>query len=135
MSNRYATLNDVQKRFGVDYSDYDWSPDDIDIYHATNDCMVARASDMIDEYAGTTFTTGGQGYTPKNIVEACCQLIKRMLEERFLHLGLLGAGSMSDEWGSMSYQQGVFELMTPEIRVLIDNERAENAMPIRLTTA
>lgn len=136
MSNRYATLADMEARYAIDFTNYQssWAPTDTAIYHLTNDCLVARASDMIDEYAGTTFASGGIGTTPYNIVEACCQIVKRVLEERHLFIALVGAATISDEWGSLSYQQAIFEIMTPEVRLLIDNERAANAFPLRVTT-
>jgi len=131
---RYATLTDMEARYGIDFSAQDGYPSDAQIYHASNDCMIGRASVMINEYASTTFTSGGGTTTEANIREACCQLVGRMFMERHLLLGLTGAMSVSDEWGSMSFSAGDFELMTPEIRLLVDSQRARNAFPVRLTT-
>jgi len=135
MSNRYATLVDVEARFAIDFSDYpDNYPSDNQIYNATKDCLVARASDQIDQYAGTTFTTGGRGVTEDNVCEACCQLVMRLIQEINIIRGLGGLTTIADEWGSMAYTQGSFELLTPEIRLLIDTDRARVAFPVRLTT-
>lgn len=135
MSKRYATLADVEARYATDFSDYpEQYPTDAEIYHITNDCLSARAADQIDQYAGTTFTTGGRGVTEDNVCEAACQLIQRMLQERNIIRGLGGLTTIADEWGSMAYTQGEFELLTPEIRLLIDKDRARHAFPMRLTT-
>jgi hypothetical protein len=135
MANRYATLADVEARYGIDFSDNpELYPSDAEIYHATNDCLSARAADMIDQYAGVSFTTGGRDVTQDNVCEAACQLIMRMLQERNIIRGLGGLTTIADEWGSMAYTQGEFELLTPEIRLLVDKDRAANAFPMRLTT-
>jgi len=130
----YCDLADVEARAGIDFSEQDWAPSDSQIYQADADCFCARAKDYIDEYAGTTFATGGGSTTPTNIKEAACMIVLRLIDERSLRLALHGATTVSDEWGSATFTAGTFEIMTPEIRLLIDQDRSDEAFPLRVTT-
>ena len=211
MGNYYTTLTLLEGRYATDFNDsggnsnFPWSPTDTQIYVAespTDPSLVTAASELINQYAGTTFTnqttyanvviatidgnattitvdtstvhglsiadvvtisgttnyngryvvttitdtdtftiadtdhnedsenTGnmtqvyvGSTGTPLNIQEACNQLTMRLVEERWIKHQLMGGSSVSDEYGAMSVFAGTFELLTPEIRLLIDESK------------
>ncbi len=118
----YTTITLLETRYAVDFNtgtgvpNFPFSPTDAQIT-----AMVTAASEMINRYAGKSFSD--QASTPSHIEEACNMTLMRMIEERWLKLQLMGATSVSDEYGAMSVFAGAYEILTPEIRLLIDEEK------------
>ena len=130
MVNYYTTLALVEARYATDFNDasgdinFPWSPTDTQIYDVetpTNPSLVTAASTLINQYAGTTFAN--QSSTPYNIEEACNQTVMRLIEERWIKHQLMGGSSVSDEYGAISVFAGTFEILTAEIRLLIDESK------------